>query len=192
MVAAMHSAVPVINAGDGGHNHPTQTLTDLLTIRREKGRLDNLTIGLCGDLKFGRTVHSLIEALSGIERHQASCSSPRRSCELPELHQEGRAAEQRTLPMRKSGDDLDDVMPRARHPLHDPRAARALLQRGGLPPPEGQLHPDARRSWPGRKSEHAHPAPPAPRERDLRRQWTTTPAPAISARPTTASSSAWP
>ena len=64
MVAAMHSTVPIINAGDGGHNHPTQTLTDLLTIRREKGRLDNFTIGLCGDLKFGRTVHSLIEALS--------------------------------------------------------------------------------------------------------------------------------
>ena len=64
MVAAMHSAVPIINAGDGGHNHPTQTLTDLLTIRRERGSLDNFTIGLCGDLKFGRTVHSLIEALS--------------------------------------------------------------------------------------------------------------------------------
>ncbi len=64
MVAAMHSTVPIINAGDGGHNHPTQTLTDLLTIRRERGSLDNFTIGLCGDLKFGRTVHSLIEALS--------------------------------------------------------------------------------------------------------------------------------
>lgn len=64
MVAAMNSSVPVINAGDGGHNHPTQTLTDLLTIHREKGRFDNLTIGLCGDLKFGRTVHSLIAAMS--------------------------------------------------------------------------------------------------------------------------------
>ena len=64
LVASMHSEVPVINAGDGGHNHPTQTLTDLLTIRRERGSLDNFTIGLCGDLKFGRTVHSLIEALS--------------------------------------------------------------------------------------------------------------------------------
>ena len=64
MVAAMKSDVPIINAGDGGHNHPTQTLTDLLTIHREKGRLDNLTIGLCGDLKFGRTVHSLIDAMS--------------------------------------------------------------------------------------------------------------------------------
>ena len=63
MVAAMHSTVPIINAGDGGHNHPTQTLTDLLTIHRLKGHLDNLTVGLCGDLKFGRTVHSLIRAM---------------------------------------------------------------------------------------------------------------------------------
>lgn len=63
MVASAVSTIPVINAGDGGHQHPTQTLTDLLTIRSLKGRLDNLTIGLCGDLKFGRTVHSLISAL---------------------------------------------------------------------------------------------------------------------------------
>ncbi len=64
LVAAMNSTIPVINAGDGGHNHPTQTLTDLLTINREKGGFNNLTVGLCGDLKFGRTVHSLITALS--------------------------------------------------------------------------------------------------------------------------------
>jgi len=64
MVAAISTDMPVINAGDGGHQHPTQTLTDLLTIRSLKGRLDNFTIGLCGDLKFGRTVHSLIKALS--------------------------------------------------------------------------------------------------------------------------------
>lgn len=63
-VASLVSEVPVINAGDGGHNHPTQTLTDLLTIQREKGHFDNLTVGFCGDLKFGRTVHSLIAALS--------------------------------------------------------------------------------------------------------------------------------
>lgn len=63
LVASMNASIPVINAGDGGHNHPTQTLADLLTIKREKGRLDNLTIGFCGDLKFGRTVHSLITAL---------------------------------------------------------------------------------------------------------------------------------
>jgi len=64
MVAASHSKIPVINAGDGGHQHPTQTLTDLLTIRSLKGRLDHFTIGLCGDLKFGRTVHSLVNALA--------------------------------------------------------------------------------------------------------------------------------
>ena len=67
LVASMNSTIPVINAGDGGHNHPTQTLTDLLTIYREKGRLDNMTVGLCGDLKFGRTVHSLISAMSRYE-----------------------------------------------------------------------------------------------------------------------------
>ena len=64
LVASMYSTIPVINAGDGGHQHPTQTLTDMLTIRSLKGRLENLTIGLCGDLKFGRTVHSLIESMS--------------------------------------------------------------------------------------------------------------------------------
>lgn len=64
LVASMHSSIPVINAGDGGHQHPTQTITDLLTIKSLKGRLGDLTIGLCGDLKFGRTVHSLIKALS--------------------------------------------------------------------------------------------------------------------------------
>ncbi len=63
LVASMNASIPVINAGDGGHNHPTQTLTDLLTIKREKGGFDNLTVGFCGDLKFGRTVHSLITAL---------------------------------------------------------------------------------------------------------------------------------
>ena len=76
LAAALHSTVPIINAGDGGHNHPTQTLTDLLTIRREKGSLDNFTIGLCGDLKFGRTVHSLIAALTRCEGVRFICISP--------------------------------------------------------------------------------------------------------------------
>ncbi len=67
MLASMKSDVPIINAGDGGHNHPTQTLTDLFTIKREKGRLNNMTIGFCGDLMFGRTVHSLIKAMSRYE-----------------------------------------------------------------------------------------------------------------------------
>lgn len=76
MVASRRSTVPVINAGDGGHNHPTQTLTDLLTISREKGRLNNMTIGLCGDLKFGRTVHSLISAMSRYENVKFVLISP--------------------------------------------------------------------------------------------------------------------
>ena len=67
LVASMNATIPVVNAGDGGHNHPTQTLADLLTIKRKKGRFNNLTIGLCGDLKFGRTVHSLISAMSRYE-----------------------------------------------------------------------------------------------------------------------------
>ncbi|MDO4665426.1 MAG: aspartate carbamoyltransferase [Actinomycetaceae bacterium] len=75
-VAALNASVPVINAGDGGHNHPTQTLTDLLTIYREKGSFSNLTIGFCGDLKFGRTVHSLINALSRYEGVRMVLISP--------------------------------------------------------------------------------------------------------------------
>ena len=76
LVASMKSSVPIINAGDGGHNHPTQTLTDLLTIKREKGSLDNLTIGFCGDLKFGRTVHSLITALTRYKNIKLVLISP--------------------------------------------------------------------------------------------------------------------
>ena len=76
LVAAMHATVPVINAGDGGHNHPTQTLTDLLTIHHEKGRFNDLTVGFCGDLKFGRTVHSLINALSRYEGIRIVLISP--------------------------------------------------------------------------------------------------------------------
>ena len=76
LVAAQNASIPIINAGDGGHNHPTQTLTDLLTIKREKGRLDNFCIGFCGDLKFGRTVHSLISALSAYKNIKIILISP--------------------------------------------------------------------------------------------------------------------
>ena len=76
LVAAMNASIPVINAGDGGHSHPTQTLADLLTIHCEKGRFDNLTIGFCGDLKFGRTVHSLISAMSRYENVKFVLISP--------------------------------------------------------------------------------------------------------------------
>lgn len=83
VVGIRRSTVPVINAGDGGHNHPTQTLTDLLTISREKSRLDGLTIGLCGDLKFGRTVHSLINAMSRYPGNRFVLISPEELC-IPE------------------------------------------------------------------------------------------------------------
>ena len=73
----MKASVPIINAGDGGHNHPTQTLADLLTIKRERGTLDNLTVGFCGDLKFGRTVHSLINALSRYKNIKLVLISPK-------------------------------------------------------------------------------------------------------------------
>ena len=82
LVASMNAKVPVINAGDGGHHHPTQTLADLLTIYREKGRLDNLTVGMCGDLKYGRTVHSLIAALSRYTGIKIVLISPK-ELELP-------------------------------------------------------------------------------------------------------------
>jgi len=91
LVAANASSVPVINAGDGGHNHPTQTLADLLTIHREKGRFDNLTIGFCGDLKFGRTVHSLIHALTRYENIKIVLISPE-ELKLPDYMLEDMAA----------------------------------------------------------------------------------------------------
>ena len=87
LVAALKSTVPIINAGDGGHNHPTQTLTDLLTISCEKKRLDNLTIGLCGDLKFGRTVHSLISAMSRYKNIKFVLISPE-ELKIPEYIKE--------------------------------------------------------------------------------------------------------
>ncbi len=77
LAASIRTTVPIINAGDGGHSHPTQTLADILTIHREKGRLSNMTVGVCGDLKFGRTVHSLINALSRYEGNEYICISPK-------------------------------------------------------------------------------------------------------------------
>ncbi len=96
LLASRYSSVPVINAGDGGHSHPTQTLTDLLTIHREKGGLSNMTIGLCGDLKFGRTVHSLISALSCYEGIRFVLISPD-ELRVPEYIRHG-VLEQRDLP----------------------------------------------------------------------------------------------
>lgn len=108
-VASMHSEVPVINAGDGGHNHPTQTLTDLLTISRELGRLNDFTIGFCGDLKFGRTVHSLISALSRYTGIKIVLISPE-ELELPDYIQRD-VIDKNGLESYKTT-DLLEVMPK--------------------------------------------------------------------------------
>ena len=108
LVAAMNSKVPIINAGDGGHNHPTQTLTDLLTIRREKGRLSNFTIGFCGDLKFGRTVHSLIKALSRYEGINYILISPE-ELQIPEYLKKD-VFEKKGITFTEV-DKMEDVMP---------------------------------------------------------------------------------
>ena len=109
LVASMHSEVPVINAGDGGHNHPTQTLTDLLTIQREKGRFNDLTVGFCGDLKFGRTVHSLISALSRYTGIKIVLISPE-ELKLPS-YVKNEALKKHNIPYEQTT-DLEAVMPR--------------------------------------------------------------------------------
>ena len=106
--ASQFSEVPIINAGDGGHNHPTQTLTDLLTIHREKGRLNNFTIGFCGDLKFGRTVHSLVNALSRYDHINFVLISPT-ELKLPRYVKE-EALKKKGIPYTQTT-DLESVIP---------------------------------------------------------------------------------
>ena len=108
LVATMHSLVPVINAGDGGHNHPTQTLTDLITIHKEKGHFDNLTIGFCGDLKFGRTVHSLVAAMSRYTGIRFVFISPE-ELKLPRYVKE-QYIKSKNIPYTQST-SLEEVMP---------------------------------------------------------------------------------
>ena len=108
MVASLHSEIPVINAGDGGHQHPTQTLTDLMTIRSLKGRLGNMTVGLCGDLKFGRTVHSLINALARYEGIRFVLISPP-ELRVPDYIKED-LLDSRGIEYREV-ENLDDAMP---------------------------------------------------------------------------------
>ena len=108
LVASMKADVPVINAGDGGHNHPTQTLADLLTIWREKGRFTDLTIGLCGDLKFGRTVHSLIEAMARYENVRFVLISPE-ELKLPSYVKKD-ILQKKGIPYAQTT-DLESVMP---------------------------------------------------------------------------------
>lgn len=108
-VAGKYSSVPIINAGDGGHNHPTQTLTDLLTIRREKGRLNKLTVGFCGDLKFGRTVHSLIKALSRYDNIEYIMISPE-ELKIPEYIKK-EVFEKKNIPYEEVR-TMEEVMPK--------------------------------------------------------------------------------
>ena len=108
LVATQHSLVPVINAGDGGHNHPTQTLTDLITIHKEKGHFDNLTIGFCGDLKFGRTVHSLVAAMSRYTDVRFVFVSPE-ELKLPRYVKE-QYVKSKNIPYTQST-SLEEVMP---------------------------------------------------------------------------------
>ena len=108
LVATQHSLVPVINAGDGGHNHPTQTLTDLMTIHKEKGHVDNLTVGFCGDLKFGRTVHSLVAAMSRYTGIRFVFVSPE-ELKLPRYVKE-QYIKEKNIPYTQST-SLEEVMP---------------------------------------------------------------------------------
>ncbi len=108
LVAAQNASIPVINAGDGGHNHPTQTLADLLTISREKGGFDNLTVGFCGDLKFGRTVHSLISALSRYSGLKFVLISPE-ELKLPSYIKKD-VLQKNNIPYEQTT-DLESVMP---------------------------------------------------------------------------------
>ena len=143
--ASRYSRIPVINAGDGGHQHPTQTMTDLMTIRTRMGRLDNLTIGLCGDLKFGRTVHSLIKTMARCKNIRFVLISPE-ELRVPDYIikdvLEANGIEYQRDP------EPGGIHARAGYPVHDPCAEGALLQRGGLHPPEEQLHSDQAKRWP--------------------------------------------
>ena len=140
LVASSRSIVPIINAGDGGHNHPTQTLTDLLTISREKGRLDNMTIGLCGDLKFGRTVHSLISAMSRYDNIKFVLISP------DELNIPGYIKQEVLIKNNiefVETTDLEGAMPDLDILYMTRGPERTLFQRTGLHSTEGQLHTDS-------------------------------------------------
>ncbi len=158
LVAAKRALVPVINAGDGGHNHPTQTLTDLVTISQAKGRLDHLTVGLCGDLKFGRTVHSLIHAMSRYEGVEFVLISPE-ELRLPEYV--------KTDCKFTQTQSLEEAMPQLDCAVYDPGPAGAVFQRGRLCPPEGQLHSHTGKITGGQEGPE-HPAPAAQSQRDLR------------------------
>ena len=160
--ASQFSEVPIINAGDGGHNHPTQTLTDLLTIHREKGRLNNFTIGFCGDLKFGRTVHSLVNALSRYDHINFVLISPT-ELKLPRYVKE-EALKKKGIPYTQTT-DLESVIPQL-DILYMTRVQKErFFNEEDYPAPEGQLHPDTGEAG-ERQGGPVHPPPPAPCQRD--------------------------
>ena len=124
LVAAMKSEVPIINAGDGGHNHPTQTLTDLLTIQCEKHRLSDLTIGICGDLKFGRTVHSLITAMSRYTNIKFVLISPN-ELKIPDYVKTD-ILEKNHMEYVETN-DMEDIYARFRYFIHDKSTKRKIF-----------------------------------------------------------------
>ena len=160
--ASRYSRIPVINAGDGGHQHPTQTLTDLMTIRTRKGTLEGLTIGLCGDLKFGRTVHSLIKTMVRYKGVRFVLISPE-ELRVPDYIITD-VLEGSDIPYAETR-SLEESMPGLDILYMTPRPAGALFQRGGLHPVEKQLHPHPRKDGPG-QARHGGAASPAPRQRD--------------------------
>lgn len=124
--ASLYSKIPVINAGDGGHSHPTQTLLDMMTIRRRKGRLDNLTIGFCGDLKFGRTVHSLIKSLARYDNVKFVLISPE-ELRVPD-YIINEVLEPRGIPYIETR-NLEGGSAGSRYFVHDPCSASAFSMR---------------------------------------------------------------
>ena len=137
LVGSQYAGIPVINAGDGSHSHPTQTLTDLLTIKREKGRLDHLTIGFCGDLKFGRTVHSLIKAMSRYEGIRVVLIAPD-ELRLPEYMLHEIETQTEGVEFREVS-TMEEVMPELDILYMTRGAEGAFPRRGGVQPREGQL-----------------------------------------------------
>ena len=185
--ASRYSRIPVINAGDGGHQHPTQTMTDLMTIRRRKGRLNDLTIGLCGDLKFGRTVHSLIKTMARCENIRFVLISPE-ELRVPDYIITD-VLEANHIPYKETR-SLEESMPEL-DILYMTRVQKErFFQRGRLCPSEEQLYPHQREDGPC-QARHGRAPSPCPASMRSRWTWTTTPAPPILSRCRTPSTSAW-
>jgi aspartate carbamoyltransferase catalytic subunit len=160
---SQYADCPVINAGDGGHHHPTQTLTDLLTIRHYKKKFEGLTVGVCGDLKFGRTIHSLVTSFSRYENVRFLFISPEELA-MPSYIKEGLAA--RGIPYAETA-SLEDS-PCGGRALYVPRAARAVHQRGGVPAAQGLFHPHEGEDG-ARQARHDRDASPSPHQRNRHR-----------------------